>query len=487
MKLSSLLQEVAVLETAGADIARAEVTDICFDSRKAAPGLLFVAQRGTKVDAHDFIPAVVAAGVTVVVCEAFPAEISPAVTYLKVTDSNLALGQLCSAFFGHPSRQMKLVGVTGTNGKTTIATLLYNLFRALGYRAGLLSTVCNYIDGERVNATHTTPDAYAIQSLMARMVAKGCTHVFMEVSSHSAAQNRIAGLDFDGALFTNLTHDHLDYHKTVDAYLKAKQSFFNALKPEAFALTNADDRNGAVMLQNTRARKYFYSTRTLADFRARLIEMQLEGMQLDFDGREIFVQFLGRFNVSNLLAVYGAALLLGEPREEVLRLLTTLRPVSGRLEYLRSPAGFVCLVDYAHTPDALHNVLDTLSQLKAPRIITVAGCGGNRDRTKRPEMGAEVARSSDIAILTSDNPRFEEPQDILNEMYAGVPDSQRKKVLCILDRREAIRTAIKMADKGDLVLVAGKGHEDYQEIRGVKHHFDDKEVIAEAFRDFCQS
>ncbi len=483
MKLEGLIERLEVLSKAGADVKNAEIKDICFDSRKAAPGWLFVAQRGTKADGHDFIEEVVEAGVSAVVCEELPAEISPNVAYLKVADSNKALGELCSAFFGRPSEKMKLVGVTGTNGKTTIATLLYNMFTALGYKAGLLSTVCNYVCDERVASTHTTPDAYAIQSLMARMVEKGCTHAFMEVSSHSAAQQRIAGLDFDGALFTNLTHDHLDYHKTVDAYLRAKKSFFDGLKPGAFALTNADDRNGEVMLQNTKASKYTYSTRSMADFRARIIEMHIEGMQLDINGKEAFVQFLGRFNVSNLLAVYGAAVLLGEPADEVLRILTTLHPVSGRLEHMPSPTGFVCLVDYAHTPDALHNVLETLRQLNAPRIITVAGCGGNRDKTKRPEMGAEVAASSDLAILTSDNPRFEEPQDILDQMYAGVPQDKRGNVLCILDRREAIRTAIRMAAKGDLVLVAGKGHEDYQDIKGVKYHFDDKEVIAEAYKD----
>lgn len=483
MELNVLLEGLRIVRTAGAALDGINVADICFDSRKAAQGWLFVAQQGTKADGHDFIGQVVEAGVSAVVCEHLPENINPVVAYIEVPDSNSALGEICSAYFGHPSRKMKLVGVTGTNGKTTIATLLYNMFRALGYKAGLLSTVCNYVDDEKVASTHTTPDAYAIQSLMARMVEKGCTHAFMEVSSHSAAQKRIAGLDFDGALFTNLTHDHLDYHKTVDAYLKAKKSFFDGLKPEAFALTNADDRNGEVMLQNTKAKKYRYSTRSMADFRAHILEMHLEGMQLDINGKEVFVQFLGRFNVSNLLAVYGAAVLLGEPADEVLRILTVLHPVSGRLEHLPSPTGFVCLVDYAHTPDALHNVLETLRLLKAQRIITVAGCGGNRDRTKRPEMGAEVAASSDLAILTSDNPRFEEPQDILDQMYEGVPEDRRGKVLCILDRREAIRTAIRMAAKGDIVLVAGKGHEDYQDIKGVKYHFDDKEVIAEAYKD----
>lgn len=479
MKLSACIRDLKVLERRGPESV--DITAVCFDSRKAVKGCLFVAQRGTNSDGHQYIGQVLEKGAAAVVCETLPEHCDPAVAYVRVSDSNAALGYIASAWFDYPSRRLELVGVTGTNGKTTIATLLYQMFRAMGYKAGLLSTVCNYVDGQAVPTTHTTPDAYTINELLSRMVAVGCRYAFMEVSSHSVVQGRIAGLEYVGGIFTNLTHDHLDYHKTVEAYLKAKKRFFDSLPAEAFALTNADDRNGAVMLQNTKAARYTYSTRTLADFKADIVETHLEGMQLDINGREVHVQFIGRFNVSNLLAVYGAAVLLGRRPQEVLLVLSTLHPVSGRLEYLPSPAGYISIVDYAHTPDALHNVLDTLRQLEAPHVITVVGAGGNRDRTKRPEMAAEACAQSDTVILTSDNPRFEEPQAILDDMYAGVPQEARGKVLCILDRREAIRTACRLAGKGDLVLVAGKGHEDYQEIKGVKHHFDDKEVIAEAY------
>ena len=485
MKLSECIRDLNVLERAG--LPEADILSVCFDSRKAAPGCLFVAQRGSLSDAHRFIPDVVAKGAAAVVCEVLPESPSPQVAWVRVSDSTAALGPVSSAWFGYPSSRLELVGVTGTNGKTTIATLLYKMFRAFGYKVGLLSTVCNYIDDEAVPTERTTPDAYTINSLMARMVEKGCRYAFMEVSSHAVVQGRIAGLEFVGGIFTNLTHDHLDYHKTFDAYLKAKKRFFDTLPAGAFALTNADDRNGLVMCQNTKARVNTYSTRTLADFRAQLVETHLEGMQLDIDGREVHVQFIGLFNVSNLLAVYGAAVLLGRRPAEVLRVLSGLRPVAGRLELLPSPTGFISIVDYAHTPDALHNVLQTLRQLDPPHLITVVGAGGNRDKTKRPEMAAEACALSDTVILTSDNPRDEEPQDILNDMYAGVPEDRRRRVLCLLDRREAIRTAVRLAGKGDVLLVAGKGHEDYQEIKGVKHHFDDKEVIAEAYGELVES
>lgn len=481
MKLSVCIQDLKIVEYAGPQ--EMEISGICFDSRRAAPQCLFVAQKGTQSDGHRYIADVIAKGAKAIVCQDMPAEKDPQVAYIQVKDSNAALGWLSSTWFGYPSRQMKLVGVTGTNGKTTIATLLYNMFRSFGNKVGLLSTVCNYIDDKPVPTDHTTPDAYTINALMAEMVSAGCTYAFMEVSSHSVVQGRIAGLHFVGGIFTNLTHDHLDYHKTVEAYLKAKKRFFDELPKSAFALTNDDDKKGAVMLQNCKASKYHYSARSMADFHAKIVETHLEGMELEINQKDVHVQFIGRFNVSNLLAVYGAAVLLGEESDKVLLALSTMHPVSGRLEFLPSPTGFLSIVDYAHTPDALHNVLDTLQQLKAPHIITVVGAGGNRDKTKRPEMAAEAVAVSDTVILTADNPRFEEPQDILNDMYAGVPAGKRKKVLCILDRKEAIRTACRLAVKGDLILVAGKGHEDYQEIKGVKYPFDDKVVIAETYKE----
>jgi len=373
------------------------------------------------------------------------------------------------------------VGVTGTNGKTTIATLLYELFRKFGHKVGLLSTVCNYVNEEAIHATHTTPDAFAINELLAEMVDAGCEYAFMEVSSHSIDQRRIAGLHFVGGIFTNLTRDHLDYHLTVENYLKAKKRFFDDLPKDAFALTNADDKNGVVMVQNCKAAKYDYSTRTLADFKAKVLESHFEGMQLDINGREVSVQFIGLFNVSNLLAIYGAACLLGKNPEDVLVVLSTLRPVSGRLEFMRSPNGFLSIVDYAHTPDALKNVLKSINELVQGEVITVVGAGGNRDKGKRPLMAKEALAGSHKVILTSDNPRFEEPQAILNDMYEGVDAGERTKVLCIVDRKEAIRTACMLAKPGDVILVAGKGHEDYQDIKGVKYPFDDKKVIADIY------
>lgn len=485
MKLSVCIKELKVLEYKGP--RDMEISALCFDSRKASEACLFVAQKGTQSDGHQYIDQVLEKGAIAIVCQEMPAVCRPEVAYLRVADSNAALGILASAWFAYPSQQLQLVGVTGTNGKTTIATLLYKMFQAFGYKVGLLSTVCNYIDRKAVPATHTTPDAYTINALMAEMVAAGCQYAFMEVSSHSVDQGRIAGLRFAGGIFTNLTHDHLDYHKTVDAYLKAKKRFFDTLPAEAFALTNADDKNGKVMLQNTKARKYNYSIRTLADFNAKIIDTQLEGMHLEIDRREVYVQFIGRFNVSNLLAVCATARLLGKEVEEVLLVLSTLRPVSGRLEYMPSPTGFISIVDYAHTPDALCNVLETLNDIcrAENKIITVVGAGGNRDRTKRPEMAGQAVALSHTVILTSDNPRFEDPQDILQEMYAGVSPSDRKKVLCIVDRREAIRMACRLAAKGDMILVAGKGHEDYQEIKGVKYPFDDKVEIAKAYQELC--
>ena len=477
MKLSDLLKNTAPLRIVGD--AEVEITGVQIDSRRVAPGNLFVAMRGTQADGHAFMPKAVAQGAAAVLCEELPGEPAEGVTYVVVASTEEAAGPVATLFYGDPSRKLKLVGVTGTNGKTTIATLLYEMFRRMGHKCGLLSTVCNYIDGERLAATHTTPDPIELNSLLSRMADAGCEYAFMECSSHAIAQRRIGGLAFAGGIFTNLTRDHLDYHKTFENYRDAKKAFFDALPKEAFAITNADDKNGMVMVQNTRATVKTYSTRTLADFRARIIECHFEGMYLEIDGREVGVQFIGKFNVSNLLAVYGAAVMLGKQPEDVLVVMSTLHSVSGRLEPIRSPEGFTAIVDYAHTPDALANVLAAIHEVLGGkgRVITVCGAGGNRDKGKRPLMAQEAVRRSDTVIITSDNPRFEEPQDIIADMLAGLDAQQMKKVVSIVDRREAIRAACMMARKGDVVLVAGKGHEDYQEVKGVKHHFDDREEI----------
>ena len=477
MKLSDLLKNTAPLRIVGD--AEVEITGVQIDSRRVAPGNLFVAMRGTQADGHAFMPKAVEQGAAAVLCEELPGEPATGVTYVVVASTEDAAGPVATLFYGDPSRRLKLVGVTGTNGKTTIATLLYDMFRRMGHKCGLLSTVCNYIDGERLPATHTTPDPIELNSLLSRMADAGCEYAFMECSSHAIAQKRIGGLAFAGGIFTNLTRDHLDYHKTFENYRDAKKAFFDALPKEAFALTNADDKNGMVMVQNTRAAVKTYSTRTMADFRARIIECHFEGMYLEVDGREVGVQFIGKFNVSNLLAVYGAAVLLGKEPADVLVVMSTLHSVSGRLEPIRSPEGFTAIVDYAHTPDALANVLSAIHEVLGGkgRVITVCGAGGNRDKGKRPLMAQEAVRQSDTVIITSDNPRFEEPQDIIDDMLAGLDARQMKKVVSIQDRREAIRAACMMARKGDVVLVAGKGHEDYQEVKGVKHHFDDREEI----------
>ncbi|MDD2995430.1 MAG: UDP-N-acetylmuramoyl-L-alanyl-D-glutamate--2,6-diaminopimelate ligase [Paludibacter sp.] len=482
MILADLLQHINCLENYGT--TGIEVTRIQFDSRKVTQGTVFVATRGTATDGHDFIGMAIENGATAVVCESMPEKLTENVTFIRVSNSSDALGQMAAAWFGYPSSQLTLVGVTGTNGKTTIATLLYETFRALGYKTGLLSTVCNYIDSEAVEATHTTPDAIALNELLARMVQAGCKYAFMEVSSHAVDQRRIAGLDFDGGIFTNLTRDHIDYHLTFENYLKAKKRFFDDLSADAFALTNADDKNGMVMLQNTKAQKYNYSLRGMADFKTRIFEHSFEGMLLDMNDREVNVAFTGKFNASNLTAVFGAAVLLGQDELEVLRILSSLHSVSGRFETLHAPQGFTAIVDYAHTPDALNNVISTINQILEGngRLITVVGCGGNRDKGKRPMMAREAVDGSWKAILTSDNPRFEDPQDILNDMLAGLDVTQKSKSLTIVDRREAIKTACAIAQKGDVVLVAGKGHEDYQIIQGVKHHFDDREEVRKCFR-----
>ena len=481
MILSDLLQNISLKSTFGD--SETEVIDIQFDSSKVVDGSVFVATRGTATDGHDFIDAAIEKGAKAIICEVQPSDKKDGITYIQVENSSDALGRMASAWYDFPSSKLKLVGVTGTNGKTTIATLLYQLFRELGYKTGLLSTVCNYVNEQAIEATHTTPDSLALNELLAQMVDAQCEYAFMEVSSHSVDQRRIAGLEFDGAIFTNLTRDHIDYHLTFENYLKAKKQFFDELSPEAFALTNADDKNGLVMLQNTKASKYTYSLRGMADFKTKILEHGFDGMLLDMNETEINVSFIGKFNASNLSAVFGAAILLGQDKLEVLRIMSALHSVSGRFETLRAPSGYTAIVDYAHTPDALNNVISTINQILQGngRLITVVGCGGNRDKGKRPMMAREAVDGSWKAILTSDNPRFEEPQDILNDMIAGLDLMQKTKSLTIVDRREAIKTACALAQTGDVVLVAGKGHEDYQIIQGVKHHFDDREEVRKCF------
>ena len=479
MKLNELLRNIKNVALTGSD--NVEITGVNIDSRRIATGQLFVAMRGTQVDGHRFITKATEQGAAAVLCEELPEVLSEGVTYVKVPSTEDVVGHVATAFYGNPSEKLKLVGATGTNGKTTIATLLYNMFRKLGYKCGLLSTVCNYIEEEVVPADHTTPDPIELNRLLAQMVDAGCQYVFMECSSHAIAQKRIGGLKFSVGIFTNLTRDHLDYHKTFENYRDAKKAFFDMLPKGSYAIINADDKNGNVMVQNTKATVKTYSTRQMADYRARLIECHFEGMYLEIDGHEVGVQFIGKFNVSNLLAVYGTARVLGEKPEDILIALSTLGSVSGRLEPIRSADGFTAIVDYAHTPDALENVLNAIHEVLDGRgkVITVCGAGGNRDKGKRPLMAKEAARQSDRVIITSDNPRFEDPQEIINDMLSGLDRQQMKKVLSIVDRREAIRTAGMMAQKGDVILIAGKGHEDYQEIKGVKHHFDDKEVVRE--------
>ena len=481
MKLIELLKNVNVLNTYGD--TGVEITGVNIDSRRIEAGHLFVAIPGTQTDGHKYIPKAIELGAAAILCEQMPEEQAEGVTYVVVESTESVVGIVATHFFGDPSRKLKLVGVTGTNGKTTIATLLYNMFRKFGHKCGLLSTVCNYIEDEAIPADHTTPDPIELNRLLAQMVEAGCEYAFMECSSHAIAQKRIGGLKFAGGLFTNLTRDHLDYHKTVENYRDAKKAFFDGLDKDAFAITNADDKNGQYMVQNTKAQVKTYSIRSMADFKAKIIECHFEGMYLDINGKEVGVQFIGKFNVSNLLAVYGAAIMLGKKQEDILVILSTLKSVSGRLEPIHSPEGYTAIVDYAHTPDALENVLNTINEVLngKGRVITVCGAGGNRDKGKRPIMAQTAAKLSDKVIITSDNPRFEEPQDIINDMLAGLDNKQMKKVVSIADRKEAIRTACMMAEKGDVILIAGKGHEDYQEIKGVKHHFDDREVVREIF------
>ena len=481
MKLQEIINGINIIETKGnSDL---EISDIHIDSRKVEENHLFVAVRGTQTDGHAYIGKAIEKGAKAIVCETFPEDIDDKITYIKVANTEDCVGKIATTFHGNPTSKLNLIGVTGTNGKTTIATLLYNMFRQFGYKVGLISTVCNYIDDEAIPTEHTTPDPITLNRLLGRMADEGCRYVFMEVSSHSVAQKRIGGLKFAGGIFTNLTRDHLDYHKTVDNYLKAKKTFFDNLPKSAFALINSDDKNGMVMVQNTKAKICTYSLRSICDFKGKVLEDGFEGMLLDINNIEVNVQFIGKFNASNLLAVYGTACLLGKKPEDVLLVLSILHPVSGRFDALRSAKGYSAIVDYAHTPDALVNVLSTIQEVLNGRghIITVVGAGGNRDKGKRPIMVQEAVKFSDKVIITSDNPRFEEPQDIINDMLAGLSKEDMKKVVSIVDRKEAIKTACMLAQPGDAVLVAGKGHENYQDIKGVKYHFDDKEVIREIF------
>lgn len=483
MKLKNIIKHLKLKAVSG-DLDKL-ITRVDFDSRQVQAGSLFVAVRGTQTDGHQFIDKAIERGAIAVIGEQKPAGFPPEITFLEVANSQGALGPVAAAFYGHPSHQLKLVGVTGTNGKTTMVNLLYRLFTDLGYRVGLISTTGNRISEQQVMATHTTPDAVSVNALLAQMVTAGCDYAFMEVSSHAVHQERIAGLEFAGGVFTNISHDHLDYHGTFKAYINAKKQFFDKLSKNAFALINVDDKRGSVMVQNTKAKVHRYSLRGLAEFRARILENAITGLQLELDGQEFYGRLVGTFNAYNLLAVYGTAVLLDQDRMEVLTLLSNLTAAEGRMEYIRHVgSGVTAIVDYAHTPDALEKVLETLNDLreKDSRIITVVGCGGDRDRAKRPKMARIACDLSDEVLLTSDNPRSEDPQEILKEMETGVPTSAKNKVLSMVDRKTAIKTAVKLAKPGDLILVAGKGHEKYQEIKGVKYPFDDKEILKEEFQ-----
>ncbi|MFN2312926.1 MAG: UDP-N-acetylmuramoyl-L-alanyl-D-glutamate--2,6-diaminopimelate ligase [Bacteroidales bacterium] len=481
-ELENILKELKVTSIYGDE--KKLITGVTADSREVQPGSLFIAVRGTRSDGHAFIGTAVESGATAVICEALPEKLYEGLTMIVVEDSAAATGLAASAFYDHPSRKLKLTGVTGTNGKTTIATLLYNMFEALGYKCGLLSTVCNYVHQTRRDATHTTPDPAKLNALLAEMVEAGCEYAFMEVSSHAIDQKRIAGLQFTGGVFTNLTHDHLDYHLTFDNYLAAKKKFFDNLDAGSFALVNADDRNGSVMVQNTKASKHTFSMRTMADFRCNIIEQGFEGMLLKINGTEVWTHFIGDYNASNLLAVYGTAILLAAQSEEVMKILSALRPVDGRTEVIRSVDGITAIVDYAHTPDAVQNIIEAVNRLRqgAGRLIVVVGAGGDRDRTKRPVMARIAASGADRLILTSDNPRSEDPDSIIDDMQAGLTPDAMPKMIRITGRADAIRAAVMLATPGDIILVAGKGHETYQEVKGVRHHFDDREELRKAFK-----
>ena len=483
MILKELLRGVTYTEKRGS--AEIEIAGLTYDSRTAGEGYCFFAVAGTVVDGHNFIAKAVESGAKAVICQYIPEEVAECdCTFVVVEDTNAAMGTIASNFYGNPSHELKVVGVTGTNGKTTIATLLYDLVQSMGYKAGLISTVVYKVGAKEIVSTHTTPDAIRLNAMMREMVDEGCDYCFMECSSHAIVQHRIGGLRFVGGLFTNITHEHLDYHKTFAEYIRAKKSFFDSLPKEAFALVNADDRNGEVMLQNTKASRYTLSLQRMADFRAKVVEMMVEGMELRIDNKEVWVQFLGRFNAYNLLTVYGAAVLLGFEKEEVLAHLSMLRPVSGRFETVLAKDGTTAVVDFAHTPDALENIINTIDELRqsGQRLIVVCGCGGDRDRTKRPVMGGMAAKRADIAIFTSDNPRTEDPEQILREMEEGVESGD--KYLKIVDRHEAIKTAVMLAEPRDIILLAGKGHEDYQIVGTEKLPFNDKEVVKEFFNQF---
>ncbi len=482
MQLKDILYKTGINNVVGT--MNVGVTDVCFDSRLAKEGSLFVAIKGLQSDGHNFIGQVISKGAVAIVCETLPAETHDGITYVQVQNSSSALVHIASNFYGNPSEKIKLVGVTGTNGKTTTATLLFNLFRSLGYKAGLLSTVKNQINDKVINATHTTPDSLQLNYLLATMVEEGCTHVFMEVSSHAVVQKRTEGLLFKGGVFTNITHDHLDYHKTFDNYLQAKKEFFDNLSSEAFALSNVDDKNGMVMLQNTKASRYTYAMKSMADYRCKLIENDFSGLLLNIDGHEVVCRLVGSFNAYNLTAVYATAILLGEQKTEVLPALSLLVAVEGRFDYVSSQNNITGIVDYAHTPDALKNVLQTIDDITSGhgRVITIVGCGGDRDSAKRPLMARIACEMSDKVILTSDNPRSEDPAEIINQMEKGIPLAEKRKAVSIADRKEAIKTAVSFAQPGDVILVAGKGHEKYQEIKGVRTPFDDKKVLLEMFK-----
>jgi len=482
MTLENILKQTAHIAVRGTEDL--VITSVCSDSRAVVSGSLFVAVRGTKVDGHAFINKAVEAGALAVMCEKLPEQIENAVSYITVADASISLGMAASAFYDNPSSKLRLTGVTGTNGKTTIATLLYDMFEALGHKSGLLSTVCNKVHLRTETATHTTPDPVKLNALLAEMVNEGCEYAFMEVSSHAIDQNRIAGLKFTGGIFTNITHDHLDYHLTFDNYLTAKKKFFDNLLPQAFALVNGDDRNGKVMVQNCKASQHIFSMRSMAEFKGSITEQGFEGMLLKINGKEVWTRFLGDYNASNLLAVYGSALLLGINSDEALRILSTLSPVAGRMEVIRSTDGITGIVDYAHTPDAVKNVIEAVNRARqrSGKLIVVVGAGGDRDRTKRPVMARIAAAGADRLILTSDNPRSEEPEAILDEMEAGLDADSRARMIRVTNRAEAIKAAVLLASSGDIIIVAGKGHETYQEVKGVRHHFDDREELRKAFK-----
>lgn len=479
--IAELIQNTSVKQVTGD--TRLTILHLTYDSRNVGEGSLFFAVKGTQVDGHTFIQAVIEKGTAAIVCEVLPAEINPTVTYIQVANTSQAMAHIAAGFYNHPSGKLKLTAVTGTNGKTTVATLLYKLFRSFGHNVGLLSTVQNQINEDVIPSTHTTPDSIRINELLEMMVDRGCEYCFMEASSHAIDQNRTEGLHFAGTIFNNITHDHLDYHVTFDNYIKAKKQLFDTLNEDAFALTNKDDKNGLVMLQNTKATKYTFSLKSMADFKAKIIESDFNGMLLNIDGEEAWFRLVGNFNAYNLLAVYGAAFLLGKDKRDIITNLSSIESVKGRFEYVRSENGVIAVIDYAHTPDALENVLSTINQLRTnnEQLITIVGCGGNRDAAKRPVMADVATELSTKVIFTSDNPRNEDPETILDDMQKGVKPLHYKKSLRIADRKEAIKTAISMATKGDIILVAGKGHENYQEIKGVKHHFDDKETVLELF------